>query len=199
MTGDITKQPAVDSVERSRNGGALLALLPVISFFAQYAFSRRVGTDQLLLHHPTLALVDWIFVPFNFLVPRIIDWTKGVKLYLIVCASVILNVLAHATWQYGGLDLGHMITKNGVLLPAGWVHLVFSILETVLFAAFVFCRKRDAPNLIAATTLIVIYFVGMGVAAYWIHHGFIIGDVIVYVSGLFFVLAYPGLKSNRTQ
>src|ERR1043165_1128113 len=104
----------------------LLALLPLASFLGQYALSLRAGTQQILFHHPTIMVSDWIFVPFNFFVVRVIDWGRGGRLYLIACLSVILNVLAHAFWQYNGLDPGHMITKTGIILPAGWVHLAFS-------------------------------------------------------------------------
>jgi hypothetical protein len=175
----------------------LLALLPVASFLGQYGLSVRAGTLQVFLHHPTIMVVDWLFVPFNFLVVRVIDWHRGKTLYLIVGISVVLNVLTHAFWQYNGLDLGHMITKTGVILPAGWVHLAASILEMVLLVAFVFCRRAGVSGLGIVTTLATAYFVTMSICGYVLHNGFIISDVIAFVSGLFFVLIYPQLGGRK--
>src|ERR1017187_7924186 len=120
--------------------GVLLALLPVASFVAQYLLSVRSGTQQVMMKHLTVMVVDWIFVPFNFFVVRVINWRRGTTIYLIACISVILNVLTHAFWQYNGIDGGHMITRAGVVLPAGWVHLTFSSLQMILVVGFIFCR-----------------------------------------------------------
>jgi hypothetical protein len=171
----------------------LAALLPVVSFLAQYILSVRAGTQQFLLHHLTVMVVDWVFVPFNFFVVRVIDWRQGGKLYVITCISVVLNALTHAYWQYNGLDLGHMISKSEIVLPAGWVHLSFSTLQMVLLVGFVFCRKAGAAGIGAATSFATIYFLTMGVCGYAMHNRFILSDVIVFISGLFFVLVYPKL------
>ena len=175
----------------------ILALLPLASFLCQYVFSLRAGTCQVLFHHLTVMVVDWAFVPFNFFVVRVIEWRRGARLYLIMCISVLLNLLTHAFWQYNGLDLGHMITKAGIVLPAGWVHLAFSILETVLLVAFVFCRKAKAPGIGIATIFATIYFLTMGICGYAMHNGFMVSDVIVFICGLFFVLIYPRLVRGR--
>lgn len=179
-------------------GEIVLAILPVASFLAQYALSVRAGTQAALFHHLTVMVVDWVFVPFNYFVIRVIDWRQGGKIYLIAFVSLALNALTHAYWQYNGLDLGHMMTSSGIILPAGWVHLVFSSVEMVLLVAFVFCRKPAAPGLKIATVFATIYFVVMGACGYVMHHGFIASDVVVFVSGLFFILVYPRLIHSRS-
>ena len=136
-----------------RNAAVLLALLPGASFLGQLGFSYQAGIQQVMFHHFTVMIVDWVFVPFNFFAVRVIEWRRGGRLYLIACISVVLSVLTHAFWQYNGLDPGYMVTKAGVFLPAGWVHLVFSTLEMVLLAAFVFCRKANASRLGVTTML----------------------------------------------
>jgi hypothetical protein len=171
----------------------LLALLPVASFLAQYLFSVRSGTQQFMMKHLTVMIVDWVFVPFNFFVVRVIDWRRGGAIYVIASISVILNVLTHAFWQYNRLDFGHMITQVGVVLPAGWVHLAFSSLEMTLLVAFVFCRNA-AADVRVTTILAVVYFILMGACAYKMHHAFIVSDVVTFLSGLFFVLIYPVLS-----
>jgi hypothetical protein len=176
----------------------LLALMPVAAFLAQYFLSVHAGTQRFFLRHLTVIVVDWVFVPFNFFVVGVIDWRQGKKLYLIFCISVILNTLTHAYWQYNRLDFGHMITTAGIVLPAGWVHLTFSILEMVLLVAFVFCRNQNAQSLRLSTIFATIYFLTMALCGYVMHRGFIMSDVIVFVSGLFFVLVYPILVQGRT-
>ena len=197
-TGIIATQRGNEIPRRSyQNVGIILALLPLASFLCQYVFSLRAGTDHILFRHLTVMVVDWVFVPFNFFVVRIIEWRRGGRLYLIMCISVMLNLLTHAFWQYNGSDLGHMITKTGIVLPAGWVHLAFSIVETVLLVAFVFCRKANATGIGIVTIIATIYFLTMGICGYAMHSGFIISDVIVFVCGLFFVLVYPRLLGSK--
>jgi hypothetical protein len=181
----------------TRMAAVLLALLPGVSFLGQLWFSYRAGTQEVLYHHLTVMIVDWVFVPFNFFVVRVIEWRRGGRLYLIACISVMLNVLTHAFWQYNDLDAGHMITKAGVFLPAGWVHLVFSIVEMELLVAFVFCRKAGAPALVVTTILATTYFLTMGTCGYIMHHAFIASDVIAFVCGLFFTLVYPQMIGSK--
>lgn len=191
-------EPGASNADSSyRTSGVILALLPVASFVAQYLLSVRAGTQRALFHHLTVMVVDWAFVPFNFFVVRVIDWREGKKLYLIFCISVALNALTHAYWQYNGLDFGHMITSGGIVLPAGWVHLAFSSLEMVLLVAFVFCRNQQAPGLRLATAFATLYFITMGICGYLMHGRFIASDLIVFISGLFFVLVYPRLIQQK--
>jgi hypothetical protein len=169
----------------------LLMVLPLLSFLGQYYFSARAGTLQLMLRHPTVTYADWIFAPFNFLAAKIIDWKRGLAMYVIGAISSALVIATHALWQSQGADPGHMITKGGVVLAAGWVHIVFSILEMTLLVAFVFCRKPRSPLMAQATALAAAYFVTMAVSGYAIHHRLILSDACVSLGGLFFVLLYP--------
>lgn len=192
-------ETSTNNAQPSRQAtGILLALLPVASFLAQYLLSVRAGTQHALFHHLTVMVVDWAFVPFNFFVVRVIDWREGKKLYLIFCISVALNALTHAYWQYNGLDFGHMITSGGIVLPAGWVHLTFSTLEMVLLVAFIFCRDWQA-SAGWPTAFATLYFITMGICGYVMHGRFIASDLIVFVSGLFFVLVYPRFVQPKQQ
>jgi hypothetical protein len=175
----------------SRIGCILLAILPLVSFLGQLTFSCKSGTQHIMYHHLTVMVVDWVFVPFNLVVIRAIEWRRGGRLFLIMCISVALNLLTEAFWQYNGSDLGHMITKAEVVLPAGWIHLGFSIIETMLLMGFVFCRKTGATGIGIVTMCATIYFLAMGICGYIMHNGFIASDVITFVCGLFFVLVYP--------
>jgi hypothetical protein len=78
-------------------------------------------------------------------------------------------------------------------LPAGWVHFVFSTLQTTVLGAFVFCRQHKSAELSIATLFAAAYFVAMGFCGYLMHHALIISDVFAWGSGLFLVIAYPRL------
>lgn len=175
--------------------GAVLACFPILSFGAQYLFSVRAGTQGLMFRHLTVTFVDWIFVPFNYFVARAIDWTRGVRIYLLLCGSTVLAIVGTAYWQQNALDPGHMITRDGVMLSAGWAHLAFSIVEMSLLAAFVFCRIESAAgHQIILTVLATGYFVAMGACGFAMHHRLVMSDAIAVALGLFFVLAYPRLE-----
>ena len=138
-----------------------------------------------------MTYVDWIFVPFNYLVVRAIDWRRGGAIFVILLVSVVANILGHAIWQYGAVDGGHMITSAQVVLPAGWVHLGFSIIEATLLLAFVFVREIRRPLPIVATLLALLYFVSAGVSGYMMNRRFMATDVIMVTSGLAALLIYP--------
>jgi hypothetical protein len=178
----------------SRSGwatGAFLALLPVGSYLSQYFLSVKAGTDALLSQHLTISIVDWIFVPFNLIVIHAIDWRRGAVIYAVTVISVVLNVVTHAFWQYNLIEGGHMINHEQVVLPAGWVHVIFSTVETSLLAAFILAGRPCYPYDITASILAICYFLAAGVCGYLMNNGFMITDVLMVSIGLFFVLIYP--------
>ena len=193
--------PSPHQNERAmRTAGLLVGLLPVASFALQYVMSVQSHTQTEFFRHFTCAYVDWLFVPFNLVVVRIIDWRRGGSLLLIVLVSVIANIIAHATWQYYGIDGGHMILRGTqTVLPAGWVHLGFSIIETTLILAFVFIRRPRMPFTRIATVLAIAFFLATGISGYVINHGFITTDVIVVWSGTALVAVYPWVRRRAAE
>ena len=143
-------------------------LLPVASFLLQYTLSvlipapTRASSETI-----TVAYLDWLFVPFNFVVVWTIDWRRGGTFLPIVFVSIIANIVAHAIWQYYGIDGGYMITRGTeTVLPAGWVHFGFSIIETTLILAFVFIPRPRRPFTRIATVLALAFFLAAGVSGY---------------------------------
>jgi hypothetical protein len=178
--------------------GIALSVLPVVSFVLQYAMSVGQGTDAQLFRHFTITYIDWVFIPFNLVVVRVIDWRRGAAISLVAVVSVVANIAGHAIWQYHGIDGGHMISQEQVVLPAGWVHLGFSIIEATLILAFIFARKQSAPFNAIATALAVVYFVGAGVSGYVMNHGFIATDAIMVSVGVFLVVFYPRFTGGQS-
>src|SRR5262249_22993484 len=120
---------------RAAIAGFSLGLMPIVSFLLQYIMSVQAGTVQLLFQHITVTFFDWIFVPFNFFVVRFIDWRRAGVMFLATIISVVCNIFAHAFWQYELADASHMFGGDRTVLPAGWVHVAFSTLETVVILA----------------------------------------------------------------
>ena len=175
--------------------GLLLGCLPVASFILQYALSVQSDTQAQFFRHFTCAYVDWVFVPFNLVVVRLIDWRRGRALLLIVFVSIIANVMVQADWQYYGIDGGHMITRGTrTVLPAGWAHFGFSMIETALILAFVFIRRPRRPFTSIATVLALTFFLAAGVSGYVINHRFITTDVIMVLGGTALVAVYPWVR-----
>jgi hypothetical protein len=175
--------------------GLLLGLLPAASFILQYALSVQSDTQAQFFRHFTCAYVDWLFVPFNVVVVWTIEWRRSGSLLLIVFVSFIASIIAHADWQYYGIDGGHMIAHGTqTVLPAGWAHLGFSIIEMTLILAFVFIRRPRNPFTRIATVLALTFFLAAGVSGYLINHGFIATDVIMVWSGLALVAVYPWVR-----
>jgi hypothetical protein len=176
--------------------GVLLAFMPIASFIAQYCYSVQNETERQFFQHLTVTYVDWVFVPFNFLVVYVIDWRRGGVIFAATIASVVLNTAAHAFWQEKFIDKGHMFTSEGVILPGGWVHLAYSNLQMILLLAFIFARKRESRYERITTCLAVAYFVSAGIAGYYMNNGFMVTDVVMVSSGLLFVLVWPALLSK---
>lgn len=174
--------------------GGLLALMPAISFLAQYAASANVGTEELMFRHLTVTYVDWIFVAFNLLVVHVIDWKRGSAIFTATVVTMTLNTATHAFWQYHGIDGGHMISGAQIVLPAGWIHLVYSNLQMILLVAFVFIRRPNARFVGATSVLAAAYFLAAGLCGYLMSDGVMVSDAVMVASGLFFVCVFPSLR-----
>ena len=179
--------------------GVLLALMPIGSFLLQYALSVQADTQAFLFQHFTVTIVDWIFVPFNIFVVHAIDWRRGGSIFGITILSVVLNTAAHAYWQFHFVTGGHMISQEHVVLPAGWVHLVFSTCQMILLAAFIFVRRSPARFVSITTLIAVCYFVSAGLCGYIMNDGFLISDVLMVFLGLIFLVAYPAVVRRLSR
>ncbi len=173
---------------------ALLAAMPVLSFSLQVWFSSRVDALPLLFRHFTVSYVDWIFVPFNFLVVYAVDWRRGGSLFFTLVLSLVLNVVTHAYWQSSLVENpGHMFGNEHTILPAGWVHLCYSTIEASLILAFLFVRKSQARFTAPLTAMCLAYFIGAGISGYLINKGFMLTDVITVSLGVSLTLICPRL------
>jgi hypothetical protein len=194
----ILREPSHAAERRSLWwAGLLLALLPAASIVSQYVLSLHAGTESCFFQNYTVAYVDWVFVPFNLLVVWRIDWQRGGALFVMLFLSVVANIVGHAIWQYHGIDGGHMIARDTqVVLPAGWLHLGFSIVQATLILGFIFVRRTCTPFSTITTFLALLFFLAAGVSGYIINHGFMATDVMMVSSGIVLVTFYPFLRNQ---
>jgi hypothetical protein len=155
------------------------------------------GITNALFSHFTVMYVDWLFVPFNYYIVRIIDWRRGLSLYAIMVLSLTLNIVTHAYWQATRVDPGHMISSDHVMLLGGWVHLWFSTLQTTLVCAFLFTQRKLPRYSTRATWLFLAYLVCSGISGYIMNHGFMITDVMMIVLGTLCLIVGPRLTHTR--
>jgi hypothetical protein len=188
--------------ETERTGilaGLILAAMPILSFGLQYMLSAFQGTSDKLLQHYTVSIIDWLFVPFNFLVVRHIDWRRGGSLLALMALSTVFNTAAHAIWQYGAHDGGHMVTSSHVFLPAGWVHLGYSTIQMVLLLGFIFCRRVDSNRSALPTAVAAAYFISAAASGYFMHRQFLFTDVVMTAGGIALLLIYPKWNAGRVS
>jgi hypothetical protein len=171
-----------------RNLAIVSTLIPIISYIAQFYFSQIYGTETNLLRHNIVTIVDWLFIPINYFSIRSIDWRRGGVIFIASIMSAISGVLAHAYWQYYNIDGGHMISPQGVILPAGWAHLSFTIIETEILILSVLCRKHTSRFAGLVSILIFMYFFISFIFGYLSHMAVTIGDFLLLTCGVLVVL-----------
>lgn len=171
-----------------RNFAIISTLIPTVSYLVQYYFSQIYGTEAYLLRHNIVTIVDWLFIPINYLSIRSIDWRRGGVIFIVSIMSTISGALAHAFWQYYKIDGGHMISPQEVILPAGWTHLVFTIIETEILILSIFCRKHTSRFAGWASILISMYFFISFIFGYLSHMTVTIGDSLLLACGILVVL-----------
>ncbi len=178
--------------------GILLAAMPALSFGLQFWFSSEENTLPLLFGHYTVSYVDWLFVPFNFLVVYAVNWRHGGSLLVVMVFSLAVNAVTHAYWQYALVENpGHMFGRNHVILRAGWVHVCYGTIQMTLILAFLFVRQQSSRHSGLLTCVCVVYFISAGISGYVMNNGFMTADVIMVVLGLALTLIYPRLALPR--
>jgi hypothetical protein len=164
----------------------LLTFLPILSYILQYYFSSKVGLLWALKNNGMVSYSDWLFIPFNFL------WAFCVSIGLfpilaLLGVSIILNVIMHYYWATLP-EIEHFYNPlNGALLPAGIVHLIFSIIQTALVISFLFFSKKF-KQVYFSMFILTLFFLSFIPFSIMIHGYILLSDLITCVLGLFVLL-----------
>jgi len=139
---------------------SLLAILPVINFVLLFLVSKSRRTLHMLKGLYALTILDWVFVPFNFLIPYsvIFSWKM---FFICMLLSLVPMIILHYKWhkiRQKPSETKYLTTDKG-LTPEGWIHFIFMIVQLSLVATFVF-SKAKVPYYYYAIVCIMLYLVG---------------------------------------
>ena len=107
----------------------LLALIPVINFLALYLVSKYRNTLHYLKKLYALTILDWVFIPFNYLIVYSVSFSW--KLFFVCILIVLIPVIIlHYKWHklpQKPNETKYLTTDIRLigLTPEGWIHLVF--------------------------------------------------------------------------
>ena len=126
-------------------------LFPAIAFSVYMFEAWRLKEWDSLNKNAMLIFVDWIFVPFNFIVISHLFITD-IRLVLFGAFSIFTNIIIHYFWS---------LSKNSTLLfgkktvrPAGVMHMAFSISQMTIMLLYYF----SSVQIIIADLLMMCYF-----------------------------------------
>jgi len=170
--------------------GLVLAAIVPINIFLQGYYSKIEKRTELFKKHFTCYWIDWIFVLFNFF------WIYAVDFDLLYWAaslfvSLILNLIAHhylANMEEANAAPSHLFNRGEKrILPAGFVHLVFSIIETAMLLIFIFSSLESFAAYIEIC-IIIAFFLLVPYGSKKIHGRVIPYDWIFFCCGIIVVI-----------
>lgn len=137
----------------------LLALWPLVHFLVIFVFSYKYNRLHLLKGLYALTYLDWIFVPFNFLIPLgvVFSWKIFVPAIVVTSiGSVILNFKWKNIKQKPS-ETKYFIDDKG-FTPEGITHLVFMSIQAAIVLT-VFVSKAISPYYIILLALLLTYLI----------------------------------------
>jgi hypothetical protein len=138
----------------------LFALWSIIHFVIIYSVSRFKNTLNSLKNLYAITILDWIFIPFNFLIAYSIDfsWTKF-AIFIII--SLIAISFLHYKWHklQNKPDETKFFTSSKGLTVEGWIHFIFMTIQTSLVLT-VIISKAIYPYYLYSMICLLLYFIG---------------------------------------
>ncbi len=108
-----------------------LALLPVFHFIMLFTLSNIHETYGLMKSKYSIMYLDWVFVPFNYLIPLGVNFS--LQLFSIIALIVfIVTVFLHMNWHSTRTDQAHYFFNKHGLTQEGGVHFIFMTVQTAL-------------------------------------------------------------------
>lgn len=167
---------------------AWFALLPVLQYGLLYGISRKRNTLSLLHGNYAITYLDWLFVPFNALIPFSVafSWTR---FSLFAAVALIAVIVLHNRWRTMAQrpETRYLCVSKKGLTPEGVVHFAFMILQIALVLT-VFVGTPVSSWYAATLCLLLAYLVGYILIIKYVRrlrivtkpeHPFIIGGIIV--------------------
>jgi hypothetical protein len=142
------------------NAIAVLAILPIIHFIIIYSISYKYKRLNLLKSLYALTYLDWIFVPFNFLIPLGIVFSWKIFVFAIILAS-IESIILHFKWKnmkHKPKETSYFADEKG-FSPEGYTHLIFMSIQLAIVSTVV-VSKAISSYYIILLALLLSYLVG---------------------------------------
>ncbi len=119
----------------------LLSLWFIVIFSAVLIISIKTNRIWLLKKNYAFLYLDWLFVPFNFLIPYslVFSW-KLFFVFLVV--STIVVIFLHNKWHQlkeVPNEMKYFVSDKGITLE-GKLHFVFMTIETAIVLTALFSR-----------------------------------------------------------
>jgi hypothetical protein len=138
----------------------LLALLPIVQFVSLYIISKYRNTLHHLWNLYAVTVLDWVFVPFNYLVSYSITFSFTLfSIFLLV--SIVPVILINIQWKNmknKPKETKYFTTKDG-MTPEGWIHLIFMMLQLSIVLTVIFSRAIY-PYYLYLMLCILAYLIG---------------------------------------
>jgi hypothetical protein len=131
----------------------LLALLPILHYFLLYFYSRPRKYDLFKTH--SVQYLDWIFVPFNFLIPYAISFSWTVFLITLPLVTFMTFIL-HLSWKKRA---DSHVSESGRFTREGIIHLIFMSVQATL-AGTLFISSRISVWYMVELLLLLAYLLG---------------------------------------
>jgi|GEM_PF-5612203 len=137
-----------------------LALLPLVHFVIILIISKINRNIDLLFNIYAIIYLDWLFVPFNYLISLSVDFSWSVFFILIIISSII-TIFLHKKWHThndGSRQSNYLIDKRG-LTSEGWTHFIFMITQASLVLTVLISTPRSL-NYIYMMLCLLAYIIG---------------------------------------
>lgn len=162
---------------------AIFTLLPFISWFWQYYFSRKNGLLDSFQKHWMCYRGDWIFIPINALFFFSVQISS--LLSLLIIPAILLNLFPHLLWGYENkkkrLRLHFYLPNTARLNGAGIIHFVFSVIQTTVFLWIIFLIPI-IPYIFWILFFMVLFSLVLMYCSYRMHGRVTYDDIIVWSS-----------------
>jgi hypothetical protein len=139
---------------------SLLALWPIVHFVVIYSVSKVNGTIAKLKGLYAVTILDWVFVPFNFLISYSISFNWKIFLLFMLLSLISISIL-HYKWHKIPIKPAEtkFFTKNNGLTQEGRIHFIFMTVQAALVLTLLF-SKAIYPAYYYTLVCLMLYIIG---------------------------------------
>lgn len=169
----------------------ILALVPIVFWSMQYYFSGKDNKLKLFRKHISCYYLDWLFVPFNLFLGLSIIFVPNISLLYLVLFGLIVTYFIHVFWfrlhTRERIELYMFDIKKESITNAGWSHIFFFLLESLLVIYFLLFSRLNLFSILALFFLFL-FFASINYASRKIHRKSELSDTLFMILGIIVIL-----------